>query len=72
MHANAVLLSIPGLRGKDLASMPRLAALTAEGATVPLSASFPAVTCAVQATLTTGVSPDKHGVVANGFFWREG
>jgi predicted AlkP superfamily pyrophosphatase or phosphodiesterase len=71
MHANAVLLSIPGLRGKDLASMPRLSALTAEGATVPLSASFPAVTCPVQATLTTGVLPNKHGVVANGFFWRD-
>lgn len=71
MHANAVLLSIPGLRAKDLASMPRLSALTAAGATVPLSASFPAVTCPVQATLTTGVLPDTHGVVANGFFWRE-
>jgi predicted AlkP superfamily pyrophosphatase or phosphodiesterase len=71
MHRNAVLLSIPGLRGKDLGSMPRLAGLAKGGATVPLSASFPAVTCPVQATLTTGVTPEKHGVIANGFFWRD-
>jgi predicted AlkP superfamily pyrophosphatase or phosphodiesterase len=71
MHANAVLLSIPGLRGKDVPSMPRLSALTAGGASVPLAASFPAVTCPVQATLTTGVLPNEHGVVANGFFWRD-
>ena len=49
--------------------MPNLQALAA--AQVPLSASFPCVTCPVQANMTTGKLPREHGVVANGFFWRE-
>jgi predicted AlkP superfamily pyrophosphatase or phosphodiesterase len=70
-HRHAVLLSIPGLRAADLAHMPRLAGLGKTGATVPLVPSFPCVTCPVQANMTTGVLPDRHGVVANGFFWRD-
>lgn len=71
MHKHAVLLSIPGLRSRDLAAMPRLSALAKSGATVPLTPSFPCVTCPVQANMTTGVLPDQHGVIANGFFWRD-
>jgi len=37
----------------------------------PMKPSFPAVTCSVQATLTTGTPPAKHGIVANGFFDRD-
>ncbi|VAX41602.1 FIG00907047: phosphodiesterase/nucleotide pyrophosphatase [hydrothermal vent metagenome] len=69
MKPYVVLLSLPGLRHADLAHMPRLSQLAASS--VPLAASFPAVTCPVQATLTTGVTPHEHGVIANGFFWRE-
>ncbi|MEI6644923.1 MAG: nucleotide pyrophosphatase/phosphodiesterase family protein [bacterium] len=29
---------------------------------------FPALTCTAQATLRTGTSPAKHGMIANGFF----
>ncbi|MGE3314672.1 MAG: alkaline phosphatase family protein [Planctomycetaceae bacterium] len=71
MHQYAVLISIPGLRQKDLASLPRLSSLVKSGATVPLTPSFPCVTCPVQATMTTGVSPGEHGVLANGFYWRD-
>lgn len=71
MHQFAVLISIPGLRSKDLASLPRLNALATSGASVPLVPSFPCVTCPVQATMTTGVLPEQHGVIANGFYWRE-
>ena len=70
MNKFAVLLSIPALRDRDLASMPRLSSLAEGGVTLSLAASVPCLTCPVQATLTTGVGPDKHGVVANGFFWR--
>jgi predicted AlkP superfamily pyrophosphatase or phosphodiesterase len=31
-----------------------------------LRPSFPAVTCSMQATLTTGAPPSKHGMIANG------
>ncbi len=68
---HAVLLTIPALRAADLASMPRLAALQKSGAACPLAHTFPCLTCPSQATMTTGVGPAQHGVVANGFFWRE-
>ncbi len=70
--ARCVVLSIPGLRERDLAAMPRLGALMSDGVTVPLEPAFPAVTCPVHAALTTGVGPSEHGVTANGFYWREG
>lgn len=66
-----VLLSIPGLRDSDLAHMPRLSALTAGGDKAPLVPSFPAVTWPVQANMLTGQSAHDHGVVANGFYWRD-
>jgi predicted AlkP superfamily pyrophosphatase or phosphodiesterase len=72
MHKYCVLLSIPGLRNQDLTHMPRLAALGGgSGAVRTLTPSFPCVTCPVQANLTTGVGPEQHGVIANGFFYRE-
>ncbi len=71
MTQYVVLLSVPGLREQDLASMPVLSQLAAAGKTVPLQPSFPCVTCSVQANLTTGVAPDQHGIIGNGFFWRD-
>ena len=32
---------------------------------------LPAVTCAVQSTYLTGKLPDEHGIVANGWYFRE-
>jgi hypothetical protein len=51
--------------------MPNLERLTSGGDRASLVPSFPAVTCCVQANMTTGVPPAAHGVVANGFYWRE-
>lgn len=36
-----------------------------------LRPTFPCVTCPVQANLTTGVGPEQHGIIANGFFHRD-
>ena len=47
---------------------PRLAAQGDQTSLVP---SFPCVTCPVQANMTTGKLPREHGVVANGFYWRD-
>ena len=66
-----VFLSIPNLREKDVAVMARLRELTAGGEIADLRPSFPAVTCSVQANMTTGRLPRDHGVVANGLYWRE-
>jgi predicted AlkP superfamily pyrophosphatase or phosphodiesterase len=71
MAQHVVLLSIPGLRARDVARMPCLSRLTAGGDRAVLEPSFPAVTCPVQANMTTGRLPREHGVVANGFYWRD-
>jgi hypothetical protein len=67
---HVLLLSVPGLEPADLARMPTLSALAAQGGYVPLAPPFPAVTCPVQATLTTGTAPAEHGIVANGLYDR--
>ena len=66
-----ILLSIPALREKDVSQMRNLRQLLAGGEIAELTPSFPCVTCPVQANMTTGVLPSGHGVVANGFFWRQ-
>jgi predicted AlkP superfamily pyrophosphatase or phosphodiesterase len=71
MSDHVILLSIPGLRQQDLAAMPNLNALMGQGDLASLVPSFPAVTCPVQANMTTGKTPREHGVVANGFYWRD-
>jgi hypothetical protein len=65
------LISVPGLRDQDLAAMPNLRALTEKGDKSALVPSFPAVTCPVQVNMTTGAPPRYHGVIANGFYWRD-
>jgi len=67
---HVLLLSIPGLRHEDLPRMPTLSALAAAGRCLPLAPSLPALTCPVQAALTTGAAPSAHGIVANGVFDR--
>jgi predicted AlkP superfamily pyrophosphatase or phosphodiesterase len=71
MPKNVVLLTIPGLREKDLENMPKLQKLVAGGTRSALSNNFPAVTWPAQANMLTGKLPDNHGVIANGFYWRE-
>lgn len=71
MHQHIVLLSIPGLRERDLSSMPNLSRLVMGGGYASLVPSFPAVTCTVQANMLTGKTPKEHGVIANGFYWRD-
>jgi predicted AlkP superfamily pyrophosphatase or phosphodiesterase len=71
MSDRVVLLSIPGLRAQDLAHVPTLARLAAAGDQMSLVPSFPCVTCPVQANMTTGKLPREHGVIANGFYWRD-
>ncbi len=71
MPSAVVLLSVANLREKDVAAMPQLQEMLAGGEIVELEPSFPALTCPVQANMTTGTLPRDHGVVANGFYWPE-
>ena len=68
---HVIFLSIPGLRRHDLEQMPLLTQFVGGGSVSKLLHSFPAVTWPAQATLLTGKLPSEHGVVANGFYWRD-
>jgi predicted AlkP superfamily pyrophosphatase or phosphodiesterase len=70
MHRTLVLLVV-GLTPRHLPHMPRLASLASRGAMRPLTTITPAVTCSVQATFMTGVTPREHGIVANGWYFRD-
>lgn len=66
-----VLISAVGLNARLLEMAPRLKALAEAGWSRPLKEVIPAVTCTAQATLLTGKTPRDHGVVANGWFFRD-
>lgn len=50
---------------------PRLSALAREGAVALLETVTPAVTCSVQASFMTGLTPRDHGIVGNGWLFRD-
>ena len=50
---------------------PHLQKLAARGAMRPLKAVTPAVTCSAQSSLVTGLTPAEHGIVANGWYFRD-
>lgn len=71
MKPSTIVLSIPALREADLEKMPRLSSLVSDGSRARIEHGFPAVTWPSQTNVLTGQTPDQHGVVANGFFWRD-
>ena len=66
-----ILINAVGLTSRLLARAPRLRALADSGWVRPLREVVPAVTCTAQASLLTGRSPEGHGVVGNGWLFRE-
>ncbi len=58
----------PSLLGPDT---PHLKKLAAEGFQAELGTVLPAVTCSAQATLLTGLPPREHGIVGNGWYFRD-
>ena len=66
-----LMLDVVGLTPRALEDMPRLRALAEQGSRATLGTVLPAVTCSVQSTLLTGQLPSEHGVVGNGWFFRD-
>ncbi len=69
--APLVLINAVGLTSRLLMLAPRLRALAESGWRRSLREVVPAVTCTAQASLLTGLPPDGHGVVGNGWFFRD-
>ncbi|QEF96372.1 Type I phosphodiesterase / nucleotide pyrophosphatase [Stieleria maiorica] len=65
-----LLADAPAIR--SLAGNPSRDALAAGGKNfMPWTSPLPAVTCTSQATMLTGLAPRDHGVVGNGWYYRE-
>src|SRR5215831_21114470 len=66
-----VLVNAVGLTSRWLQHAPRVRALAESGWLRRLRDVVPAVTCTAQATLLTGQLPDRHGIVGNGWLFRD-
>ncbi len=62
------VINVVGLTPALAAHAPRLSAL---GKAQPWKSPLPAVTCSAQATMLTGMSPAQHGIVGNGWLFRD-
>jgi predicted AlkP superfamily pyrophosphatase or phosphodiesterase len=66
------VLNVVGLTRSMLGGdTPHLSALARDGGCVPIEAVLPAVTCTAQATYLTGLLPRDHGIVGNGWYFRD-
>jgi predicted AlkP superfamily pyrophosphatase or phosphodiesterase len=63
-----VVLNVVGMTPALLEHMPNLSRL---GWQAELGTVLPAVTCSAQATLLTGLTPAQHGIVGNGWYFRD-
>jgi predicted AlkP superfamily pyrophosphatase or phosphodiesterase len=69
--APLVVIDVVGLTPRLLAHMPRLRAVADAGFQASLGTVLPAVTCTVQSTFLTGAMPAEHGIVGNGWYFRD-
>ncbi len=69
MH-RTVVINVVGLSQRLVGEhTPHLARFSKERAAI--QSMMPAVTCSVQSTYLTGKQPSEHGIVANGWYFRE-
>jgi predicted AlkP superfamily pyrophosphatase or phosphodiesterase len=69
--APLVLINAVGLSPRLLEHAPRMKELARQGWVRSLREVFPAVTSTAQATILTGRTPQEHGIVANGWLFRD-
>jgi hypothetical protein len=69
--APLVILNAVGLTPRLLPHAPHLHALTQQGWVRPLREVWPSVTCTAQAAMLTGQPASSHGIVANGWLYRD-
>ncbi|MBE9179972.1 alkaline phosphatase family protein [Oculatella sp. LEGE 06141] len=67
-----VVLNVVGLTPSLINEQtPRLSQWASQGQIVSVQPVLPAVTCSVQASYLTGTLPNQHGIVANGWYFRD-
>ena len=73
MPNKILVINLVGLTADVYSKMPNVSQALAGATTrqVVLQPPLPAVTCTSQATLSTGTQPRNHGVVSNGWYFRD-
>src|SRR4029078_4255351 len=66
-----VILNTVGVTSRLLPLAPRLHALAQSQWSRPLREVLPAVTCTAQASMLSGKLPQTHGIVGNGWLYRD-
>jgi predicted AlkP superfamily pyrophosphatase or phosphodiesterase len=67
-----VVIAVVGLAPRLLGeNTPNLNELARVGGARPLQTVWPALTCSVQTTFLTGLLPRHHGIVGNGWYFRD-
>ncbi len=66
--SSVCVINVVGLTPALLQHAPRIASA---GTARPWTSPYPAVTCTAQATMLTGLAPREHGIVGNGWFFRD-
>ena len=67
-----LLLNVVGLTHDMLGkNTPHLKRLADDGFARPMGTVLPAVTCSAQSTILTGTLPREHGIVGNGWYFRD-
>lgn len=66
-----LVLNVVGLTRALLRHAPALAAFAERGRLRDVHTITPAVTCSVQSTYLTGELPSRHGIVGNGWYFRD-
>jgi predicted AlkP superfamily pyrophosphatase or phosphodiesterase len=66
-----LVVDVVGLTPRLLEHMPRLRQLAGAGFQAELGTVLPAVTCSAQSTFLTGRTPSEHGIVGNGWYFRD-
>ena len=72
MSKKLVVINIVGLTHSLLGEhTPNLNTLLKKGWSVNLQGVFPALTTTAQSSMLTGLPPSKHGIVGNGWYFRD-
>ena len=66
-----VVLNAVGLTANLLKHAPRFRKLAQEAGMMRVRDVLPSVTCTAQATILTGLNPEQHGIVGNGWLYRD-
>jgi len=67
-----LVINVVGLTQELLGEhTPNLSKLASAGNVRPIEAVTPAVTCSAQSTYLTGTLPSEHGIVGNGWYFRD-